>query len=249
MLLRSVAFLYYGAYESFAPTYNSSTATLSYSQSAAWRTSRQTLRNWEKKRLPILPPLPPTNSANRPSLNSSLAEIDPSLFGGVEEASQEDIKQILRIVEDNQIVDERLKENTELLRVLQEAQFEKLRNRHTLTGTRDGSEPTELELAAAKRLEQSLTALLNARPRAEQYENGIVPAGDREFYKTLKKALVQPERPIYQGTLDVNHSKSIRDRFMSGGQAGSEMVDAKPNLSQRRNSSSPKKAKKGVPSS
>ena len=250
-----MTFLYYGAYESFAPTHDSSTATLSYSQSTAWRSSRQTLRNWEKKRLPSLPQLP-VASAPRPSLDAALSSIDPALFSeqdgssSTDLPSQEEAKLILRAMEDNQVVEQRLKENTELLRILQEAQFEKLR-RVNVPGSGEAQPLSRIEQAAAKRLQTSLTSLLNARPRSEEPVSGIIPASSRDIYKSLKQAIVQPETPIYRGTLDVNNSKSIRDRFMSGKRDGSGAmaVDVKPNVGRGKKTVSPKKEKASVPPS
>lgn len=148
---------------------------------------------------------------------------------------------MLRVMEDSQIVDARLKENAELLRVLQEAQFAKLRR--TSASNAERQLPSDTELIAVERLQESLTTLLNARPRSTHGPN-ILPAG-KDAWRTIKQDLVQASTPIYQGTLDVHHSKSIRERFMGGRHPnGAPNMNIKPNISAGRKAASPKKDRK-----
>ena len=204
-----VTFLYYDPYLSFAPTYDSSSASLSYRQSVSQRTARQSLQTWGQRTLPPLPP------AERPSAVRSA--LDPTLLQqNQEEASSDDLILYLRNVEDTQIVDQRLQENAELLRSLQEAQFERLRRSATGRDRADAAALVgELEAETADRVSRSLTTILNARPRTSQSPviSEALPA--EQAYRQIKREVVQPEASAYYGLLDPRNGRSVRDYLMT----------------------------------
>lgn len=165
------------------------------------------VKEWEKR---PLPPLPPAELAGpiRPSLTDSLASIDPELFSSneAEKVQPEELKLYLRMMEDSQIIDKRLAENTELLRALQEAQWHRLRKRQATA--------SDLEIKSAERLLESLTSLANARPRNPELSR----YSSSPFVHTtsaITGSIVQTKSKAYYGILDKANSKAIPDYVMS----------------------------------
>ncbi|KAK9897231.1 hypothetical protein P389DRAFT_54792 [Cystobasidium minutum MCA 4210] len=234
--IEPVSFLYYDPYQSFAPTYDSSTSTLSYSQSVSLRESRQSAQEWSNKPLPPLPPEDLTTSI-RPSIEDTLSTIDPSLFtsNDVEKIDPSEMRVYLRMMEDSQVIDQRLKENTELLRALQEAQWHRLRR----------SEPaaSEVELKSARRLLDSLTSLANARPRTPDISESSSPFTSNPF---ISASIVQSKPRAYYGVLDKANSKGIPDYVMAkdehGLNGGSSLNP--PDLARKNSTQAGKKSKK-----
>ena len=204
-----VTFLYYDHYLSFAPTYDSSSASLSYRQSVSQRAARQSLQTWGQR---TLPPLPPVES---PSAVRSA--IDPTLLQQEQgEASINDLTLYLRNVEDSQIVDQRLQENAELLRSLQEAQFERLRRSAAGRDRTDAAAlVSELEAETADRVSRSLTTILNARPRTAQSPIASEALPVEQAYRQIKREVVQPDAGAYYGLLDPRNGKGVRDYLMT----------------------------------
>jgi hypothetical protein len=120
----TVSFLYFDPGQSFAPTYDSSTATLSYAQSVGLGAGLDLAQEWKERPLPPLPPGEPAGPV-RPSIDDTLSVIDPSLLSSsdVNAIDPSELKVYLRAMEESQVIDQRLQENTELLRALQEAQW------------------------------------------------------------------------------------------------------------------------------
>lgn len=232
-----VSFLYYDPYQTFAPTYDSSTATLSYAQSVSLRESRQAVQAWDNR---PLPPLPPEDLAAsiRPPLEDSVSAIDPILCStkNQETIQPEEVKVFLRMLEDSQVIDKRLAENTQLLRVLQEAQWHRLRKAE--------SKASETEIKSAERLLESLTSLANARPRTPDLTDSSSP-----FLSSpaITASIVQTKSRAYYGTLDRATSKGIPDYVMAkedskAKKEGSSLVP--PELSRKGSTQGQKKSKK-----
>lgn len=236
-IMPPVSFLYYDPYQSFAPTYDSSTATLSYAQSVSLRESKQTAQEWSNQPLPPLPPqdLP---ASIRPPLEDTLASIDPSLFAAndVESIDPSEMRLYLRMMEDSQVIDQRLKENTELLRALQEAQWHRLRK----------SEPTasDIELKSARRLLESLASLANARPRTPDITEDATPYTSNSF---ISASIVQSKPRAYYGILDKANSRGIPDYVMAKDAYGMKdglNLAVPPDLARKNSAQSGKKSKK-----
>lgn len=239
--IEPVSFLYYDPYHSFAPTYDSSTSTLSYAQSVSLRESRQAMQAWDNR---PLPPLPPRELAGpvRPSLEDTLTAIDPSLFSASETstAKLEETRLFLRMFEDSQIFDKRLEENKHLLRVLQEAQWHRLR--------KSVSKATDSEVESAERLLESLTSLANARPRTPDLSDASSPFLSNP---AVAASIVQTKPRAYYGTLDKANYKGIPDYVMAKeeGKAKKEGSSlALPELGRKNSSQGPKKSKKNIAS-
>lgn len=198
-----------------------------------YRNSRQSVSAWHKKPLPPLPPFVPAG-APKPPLDEA---IDPALLEAVssDEPTSEQaasdvptvssslavVKQAIREVEDTEVVERRLAENAELLRVLQEAQWERLRKSTTpgwggdAWSSRNNSLPklSKMEQESAARIGETLKTLLNARPRLSDTEdayNPLLPM-THEQYTFIKTLLVQPDAAPFYGVLDKSNAKGIRE--------------------------------------
>lgn len=228
----AVTFLYYDPYQSFAPTYDSSKATMSYAQSVLVRQSRQSVRDWEKRTLPPLPPIHAVKKEEegmrgspRIALSEAASLVTNSLAEGAEVLDPQLVKDALREVEEGRIIDERLRDNTEYLRVLQEGQWNRLRR-----SEERGQDPSRREAAraplpapsldeeeAARRVLASLTSLLNARPRSESNKllDGVIPR-TQSAYKDITARLVQAFPVGFYGTFDPAQHVAVRDGCMRG---------------------------------
>lgn len=242
----TVSFLYYDPYQSFAPTYDSSTATLSYAQSVSLRDSRQTAQAWSNQ---PLPPLPPEEIAGevRPPLDDTLASIDPSLFPStspqdVEKIDPSDMRLYLRMMEESQVIDKRLAENIDLLRALQEAQWSRLRKSET--------KATDIEIQASKRLLESLTSLANSRPRTPdisppQHEG----SSPYDIGPLLSASIVQSKPKAYYGILEKSNAKGVPDYVMAKEDTDTMMRDGSALMERKNSNHGTKKGKKGSSSS
>ena len=152
----------------------------------------------------------------RAPIEDVLSVIDPSLL---EESgsTEEDLRSAIRLTEESNVVDDRLRENAELLRVLQEAQWDRLRRAADARDpTRDSfREATPVENAAAKRLLDSMTSIMKARPRI--FDVGLASAvgGDHSAFASMKANLIQPSIKTYYGVLDGSNAKAVRESMMT----------------------------------
>lgn len=139
-------------------------------------------------------------------------------------------------MEDSQVIDQRLKENTELLKALQEAQWHRLR--------KSESTASDVELKSARRLLESLTSLANARPRTPDIPEDASPFTSNPF---ISASIVQSKTRAYYGILDKANSKGIPDYVMAkdtyGMKEGSNLAGP-PELSRKNSAQSGKKSKK-----
>lgn len=192
---------------------------MTYAQSVHLRQSRQAIRTWERRPLPLLPAFPPAKSA-RPPIDIAISDIDPLL---VKEShlTEQDLRLAIRTLEETSVVDARLQQNTELLRVLQEAQWDRLRRAADARDpTRDTfREATPLENASANRLLEGLTSILNARPRVPDDHTSPVIGLDHATFASMKANLIQPQSNIYHGVLDPSNAKAIRESLMTSDHA------------------------------
>lgn len=115
----------------------------------------------------------------------------------------EELRQYLRSVEESAVIDKRLQENTELLRVLQEAQWARLRQAETTA--------SQTELQSARRLLASLTSLANARPRTPD----LATTSPWSSASQAAARIVQNKARPYYGTLDRHNHRGIPDYVMS----------------------------------
>lgn len=176
-------------------------------------------------------------------MEDSIASIDPSLFSPDDPNSTikpEEMKVYLRMLEDSQVIDKRLAENTQLLRVLQEAQWHRLRKANT--------KASEMEIKSAERLLESLTSLANARPRTPELSDSSSPFLANP---AIAASIVQTKPRAYYGTLDKSNSKGIPDYVMvnedsKAKKEGSSL--APPEMNRKGSSQGQKKSKKNAAS-
>lgn len=169
-----------------------------------------------------------------------MSSIDPALFTSddVEKIDPSEIRLYLRMMEDSQVIDQRLQENTELLRALQEAQWHRLRK----------SEPiaSDVELRSARRLLESLTSLANARPRTPDIPEDSSPFTSNPL---ISASIVQSKPRAYYGILDKANSKGIPDYVMAKDtfgmmKDGSSNLAGPPDLARKNSAQTGKKSKK-----
>ena len=213
-----VSFLYYDAYASFAPTYDSGRATMSYAQSVHVKTSRQTVRDWETRSIK-LPPLPPTSRASDEGASRDVAKMlhQAQSTSSGEGLSEEDIAWALKTMDTSRVIDQRLAQTAEHLKYLQEAQWARLRasqERGSIHSQRVLPSATVEENEAVQRVVEGLSGILNARPRMlGDIATALPPSKDN--LRRLANELVQTQTEGYYGSLDKMNAKAIRNDVMT----------------------------------
>ncbi|ORY90837.1 hypothetical protein BCR35DRAFT_107993 [Leucosporidium creatinivorum] len=209
-----VTLLYYDPYQSFAPSYDSTASTLSYSESTTHRLSKTRLKRWEDDlalvdSTPFPPPIAST-SAIEPSPKLELTQAEKELLreAGVE---SEEFEEGWEGVERQLKVWDTLQMNGELLGDLMRGQWRRLREGVSEAG------PGEAE--AASRLYDSFSTLLASRPRSSSSTTtaALVPSAS-SIHSALPTLLASMARePAYQGTLDPQNQRAVKESAMVAG--------------------------------
>lgn len=206
--------LYYGPYASFAPTYDSSDASISDAASAMVRRTKldpraRAVRNaWTKPGSARIIPseeIPPPPPAPGGSVEIELpADLDDSIEPEVFRAALEE-------AERNERIERRLKWNAELLGRLQQLQWDRVRRGHARARSQEGSKeppatrfsnrtkdipedrPSEEEQELAQTLLKSLGDLVALRPRVngDTRSASLIPS-DEQLRALSHSAAIDP---------------------------------------------------------
>lgn len=206
------------------------------------------LKELEDRPLPPLPPLPHSGQIRE--------ALDPVLLASSIGLNEEEVHAAIREMEDSEQIDVRLRENTELLRILQEAQYDRLRKASVPQKQDKDSKPadspkpevSEVENSAAQRLLESLQSIANARPRSYTIQDQIQGFVNRDpaHWRRVRAELIQRKQIPYRGTLEEGGQKAIRDSLMvREARINGEVLDPSiMDASQTQLPSSPNKLKK-----
>ncbi|KAL8281353.1 hypothetical protein RQP46_006387 [Phenoliferia psychrophenolica] len=196
--------LYYDCFSSFAPSYDSSAATLSYLDSVAFRTSRDLLLSHETASAAAAAPRPPPLPAPLP-----VPSLDPDI--DVATLEREGWIQNARV---EMRRDGELERNRTRIRELVRLQRERLRASRPEVGAVLGGRKVEAktgpeEARTARELLTSFTSLLAQAP-----PGSLIPGETVRLATPLVLAHHTQDRS-YSGSLDPQNSVAVRESRMS----------------------------------
>lgn len=221
--------LYYGPYASFAPTHDSSMATMSYMQSVRLNHGRSHLAEWNQRPLPSLPATEQLGPVREP--------VQLGVFDS-QSIEDEDIKAFIRHVEDSSIIDKRLQENARLLQLLQEYQYSRLRqtasamvrdnNEDGTPAAKSAEDVKAVEHESAQRVLATLKSIANARPRLIAQDGSSVQSmlsTEREFWAKVKHEVVQDVQLPYYGTLPPDNARAVPETALARVEVDDSAID------------------------
>lgn len=205
----TVSPLYYSPYSSFAPAYDSSSATKTAAASTTSFLSQQKVRRWAARPERLAPSAPPASSTSQ--LNISVPEkYGDSLKSALGEVPADEARSL---------VNAQLARNADLLQRLHQRHFDRLRSAVSVaTPTVGGGRlaPLEAGLEVGRDERADADALLTSLARLVKLSSpsaGIVPRP--EELRTAQKTLVQERGANVAGTLQLVNSRAVREGVLT----------------------------------
>lgn len=218
--------LYYDPFASFAPTYDSTGATLTYSQTVATRLSRARLLQWEAEvtapsdLATVLPALPPPKNARPLSKGEDVSltgEDGGAGEGGAEtERVTEEVELWRQLGENSVMIGQLVREQWARLKGSPEAEGEVVNIGQTPGAGVKVLKVAEREQATASTLLRSLTALVASRrveppPPGSRAVSLLPPAESLRASTPTLVAALRPAPPTFVGTLEPQNFRAIRE--------------------------------------